>query len=87
MIFTQWGRPLKIIGNGGEHKKREYPLPVTLVKVRHHDDTNHTDFEQWRLTVNMKADGGLKEINEAVSSAPKLRLSKNQLETALSEAF
>lgn len=77
MIYNRWGTKLNIVANCGS-----YATPTgiwSLVKAQPVGDTVFTFY----FAETLRADKGLNEIMLAVSSAPRVKLNKKQLETAL----
>ena len=64
MIYTQWGVPVKIIAVLSH---------TTRVRVQ---DINDPDWIRERDISDLKADGGIAEINKAIASAPIIQLEK-----------
>ena len=82
MIYTRFGTEVKIIERHGSHKPKwgvsKVPL-VTVVAVA-------GGKKYYKYSINLKADNGLSEINEALDKATEVVLTKRVLKLAKEEA-
>lgn len=94
MIYSRWGSEIKIIARHGKHlgvhnsaPKRQVkergpnPPPAELITVEYGrgPGTERKCLFDWTL----RADGGWKEISEAIEKAPMVELTPDQLEKAI----
>ncbi len=83
MITTRMGLECRIVADCGWHKPKYFPVPAHLVEIVALEDIS---WHRFYWAAFLKAEGGLAEINQVVDAAPKVRLSRAQLDRAYREA-
>lgn len=85
-IFTTQGTPCTIVADCGTHQPKGFKAPARLVKIKCTGDDDQT-YQRYEFFVGLKADGGLKEIEQAADAAKKVTLKPKALSKAIHEAL
>lgn len=82
MIYSRWGCELELTAYCGKHKLPEFALPLMLVMAKRKDDGKTCYY----FAAFLRADGGLKEIEEAIAALPEVELMPDELQKAVKDA-
>jgi hypothetical protein len=78
-IYQKFGSPITITAYCGKHKAPWSLGPMVLVRVKYADDGS----EGYQFAANLRADGGILEIDAAVDAAPEIKLKRDELAAAI----
>ncbi len=82
MIFTRFGCEVELTAYHGKHQPKGFSAPLMLVGVKYKDDSSTT----FKFAHTLKADGGLNEIEAAISALPEIALEGKALKAAIKQA-
>jgi hypothetical protein len=83
MIYSRWGSGIRITGYCGKQAVEGYGTPLMLVRAVRVGDRQERFYLAWTL----KADGGIKEIEDAIDAAPEVTLDEAALAKAIEQAL
>lgn len=81
MIYDRTGATIEILDFCGRHERPNHPGESILLRVRRPSRIIGYEWEE-----NLKADGGVEEIDEEIDLAPEVALGGDDLAEAMREA-